>query len=191
MRHGATPWNVANRFQGMTETSINEDGQENARNNAQLLSNYLERKNVEPRAVSVHCSPLLRAQQSAKIIANSLSSRAIVPIIHKEFREISMGHWEGMQNLEVKEKHYEERKRRKADRWNFAPIGGESLQDRSAEVMDCIKTMPSCSVIITHAGIIRIIQHFLGGHEKQSAAAFHMPHEGLLIWESDKTHFLG
>src|SRR4051812_18769460 len=85
LRHGATDWNREGRFQGRTDNPLNDDGIAQAHAAAEKL-----------RAVAlghVVSSPLLRAVQTAEVIAN-LASKTVT--LDQGLIELDFGSFEGM-----------------------------------------------------------------------------------------------
>ncbi len=83
MRHGETNWNVSRRFQGMTDIPLNECGREQAR----LTAHYLS-------SVSWDCaisSPLLRAKETAGIIAQNLQLGEVYIMDELAERDVGSG----------------------------------------------------------------------------------------------------
>src|SRR5262249_47008909 len=90
LRHGATDWNRQGRFQGRTDNPLNDDGIAQAHEAAAKL-----------RAIElghVVSSPLLRAVQTAGIIAN-LTSRTVT--IDQGLIELDFGSFEGKPGREL------------------------------------------------------------------------------------------
>ena len=188
VRHGETPWNASSRYQGTTETAISERGKQQAIKNADLLSQVISQWSVNPEDVKLVTSPLLRARQSSKLIADELAISRNLIQTERAFREIAMGRWQGYNSAQVKERFYLERKTRKTKRWDFAPQGGESLASRATEVRTALEKLSPYTIVVTHAGILRILKHVLGGTPKEEAAGFQMPHVAVHMFESDKWH---
>jgi len=97
VRHGKTDWNVEQRWQGATDTSLNEEGREQARQAALgQLSTMLPIDRV-------YTSPLRRAVETAEIIIQTWKDSGLIaadsdltPIPHEGFKEPSLGPFEGM-----------------------------------------------------------------------------------------------
>lgn len=184
IRHGATQWNEEGRYQGTTETSLSSVGQQQAVQNAQLIAKC----EIPLDELKLISSPLARAQQTSKIIIQSLNLKNGQILTDERLRELAVGRWQGLNSQQVKGNFYEERKSRKRDRWNFKPVGGESLEQRSAEVFSFLNSLSPMTLIITHAGILRIIHHLVFAKPRQQAAALSIPHDRLLIWNGDISH---
>lgn len=65
IRHGLTDWNVARRMQGRTDIPLNDFGRDQAKEAAQQLADG-------PAFDAIVTSPLLRARETAEIIADRL-----------------------------------------------------------------------------------------------------------------------
>ena len=187
VRHGQTDWNAETRYQGITDTTLSEIGIEQARANAALLQSQLRELGIEQDQITLMTSPLLRAKQTATIIGESFTPE-LTPVENKSFRELSMGRWEGLTSHEVKERHCEERKSRKLDRWAFKPLGGESMAERSQVIENALLELPPNTVLVTHCVVLRVIFHLLGGLSEQDATSVETPHVAIWCWKSDKLH---
>ncbi len=61
-RHGETEWNRINRFQGISDISLNAKG----RDQAEALASALKDETID----AIYSSPLTRARETAKAIRN-------------------------------------------------------------------------------------------------------------------------
>ena len=87
MRHGRTDWNVRQKLQGRTDIPLNDEGRAMA-----------EKAREEYRETPLdlcYCSPLSRAEETARIV---LSGRDIPIIRDDRLREMSFGAFEGIEN---------------------------------------------------------------------------------------------
>jgi broad specificity phosphatase PhoE len=91
VRHGQTEWNRVERFRGRYDIPLNSTGLKQA----QLTARYIS-KRWKP--VAVYCSPLERAMQTAKLIAEEfhLSAFSTDGLI-----DIDYGSWQGSTPEEV------------------------------------------------------------------------------------------
>ena len=93
VRHGATVLSAEDRFAGVTDVDLSDEGREQARR----LSERLSAEKIS----AVYASPLDRTVETARILAAPHD----LPVQTCDgFREISHGHWEGMKRGEVEEK---------------------------------------------------------------------------------------
>lgn len=84
-RHGQTDWNIARRYQGQSDTPLNEKGIRQAAQLAKRLSTETIH--------AIYSSDLSRAMNTAKAIA-AFHSLHVQP--DSRLRELSFGDWEGM-----------------------------------------------------------------------------------------------
>jgi broad specificity phosphatase PhoE len=94
LRHGATDWNRQGLFQGRTDNPLNDDGIVQAHAAAEKLRAITLRHVVS--------SPLLRAVQTAEIIAN-IASRTVV--LDHGLIELDFGSFEGQPVRELMKQH--------------------------------------------------------------------------------------
>ena len=94
LRHGATDWNRQGLFQGRTDNPLNDDGIAQAHAAAEKLRAIALRHVVS--------SPLLRAVQTAEIIAN-IASRSVV--LDHGLIELDFGSFEGQPVRELMKRH--------------------------------------------------------------------------------------
>jgi broad specificity phosphatase PhoE len=85
VRHGETDWNRERRFQGHADQPLNDTGREQARVLARTLSSE--------RIDAVYSSDLLRARETAEILAAGLGTEVVAL---QELREIDVGEWQGL-----------------------------------------------------------------------------------------------
>lgn len=90
VRHGETDWNRENRFQGHADTELNDAGREQTRSLALELAGETFR--------AAYSSPLLRAHETALILAASLDLE-VEPA--DELMEVDVGSWSGLTRTQV------------------------------------------------------------------------------------------
>lgn len=156
VRHGQTDWNLARRIQGTTDIPLNETGRADALAAAALLAGEAHH--------AIYASPLVRAQETAQIIADQLALSA--PTTTPDMREREFGEGEGM----LVEQYLE-----RFTNWHTAPAGAESLdtvRDRALAALDAIaresrrRSAPTAEsvIVVTHGGVIRsLLNHASGG----------------------------
>lgn len=173
VRHGQTDWNLARRIQGATDIPLNETGREDARNAAALLSADTHHQ--------VCASPLVRAQETAQIIAQTLGLDE--PELHPELRERSFGEAEGIPVAEYMERY---------GTWHAPVPGSETLAEVGERAMQAIerivrrsrrRSAPAAEsiVIVTHGGLIRAVLERVSGGT--------LPREGQLITNGSTHRF--
>jgi len=135
IRHGATDNNLANppRLQGRKhDPGLSVEGREQARRTGRLLANY-------PIA-GVYSSPLLRAMETAELIAlpHSLPVQPVEDLI-----EVDVGRWEGRSWDDIQQNDPEAYRRFSENPAEHGYAGGENfqqVQDRVAPVFEKLMT---------------------------------------------------
>jgi probable phosphoglycerate mutase len=95
IRHGQTDWNRDGRIQGTSDIPLNETGRQQARDTAAVLLDRMD----PALPVAVAASDLMRARETAEIIADELDLPA--PHLYPELRERNYGAAEGMTGDEI------------------------------------------------------------------------------------------
>lgn len=144
VRHGETEWNKKRIFRGRAEVKLNKRGIEQAKLLSRALSNLEIRR--------IHSSPLSRAKDTAKAIADSHELKVRV---NKSFIDLDYGDWQGFSE-EVVEKQYPHL----YQKWRMHPEGvkipgGESLEEVRVRAVRGLKKIVSRE----KEGIIVIVSH--------------------------------
>ncbi|KMT20934.1 alpha-ribazole phosphatase [Clostridium cylindrosporum] len=159
VRHGETDLNFNKKYQGRIDTSLNQEGINQAKQLKDKLKNFKIDK--------VYTSPLKRTKETLEILLGDNQENIS---IYEEIRiqEIDFGYWDAVSYDKVMlgyEKEYEDFLR---DYKNFTFPGGESFRDfykRCVEfLLDIVDPKSSERVLIaTHGGVIRVfLCHMLG-----------------------------
>jgi broad specificity phosphatase PhoE len=155
-RHGETDWNRDNRFQGHTDTPLNERGR------AQASDLAAELARDQPIA-AIYASPLRRAYETATIVGDSLALQVTaIP----ELREIDTGEWSGLTQSEI-EKQYPDA----WARWREYGRGwerGETYGDLGRRVVPALLSVGERHagariLVVTHGGVIRTALAYAAG----------------------------
>jgi len=101
VRHGQTDWNHDGRIQGRSDIPLNETGREQARATGLALAESGRRFD------GVYASPLVRAMETAALIAGELDMPGPEPVPGLEER--SYGLAEGMTGPEIRERFGDDR----------------------------------------------------------------------------------
>lgn len=164
---------------GKKDVTLSDFGREQATDLKEFFSNI--------DLNSIYSSPLIRAKETAAIIANNKDV-----IIKKDFSEFDIGKWDGMSFAEIKEKYPQEYKDRGENLEHYIVEGGESMamcRDRAlAELWKIINETKKDILIIAHAGVNRaIISWILGISIKES---FQYKHEygsiNIIVFDGKK-----
>jgi probable phosphoglycerate mutase len=146
-RHGETDWNSDRRWQGWADQPLNEVGRAQARE----LGASLADRGID----AVYSSDLLRAAQTARIVAETLG---LTVTVDRGLREVDVGDWSGRvhSDIEALDPEGYERWQNGGKGWN----GGESYEQMGERVVAAILRIalqhPGQSLlIVTHGGSIR------------------------------------
>lgn len=156
VRHGETDWNLENKIQGQTDTSINDNGREQAKELAERIKEELGG------IKRIYSSRQKRALETAQIIGRMLS---VSPIVQQGLEEICLGAWEGYTWKQVKEIFSEEYQIWHQNRRYQVPPKGESYQqllDRLLPALDDIIRKEGQDVlIVTHSAVIMTLMSYV------------------------------
>ncbi|MFA7252670.1 MAG: histidine phosphatase family protein [Candidatus Paceibacterota bacterium] len=150
IRHGETTGDIENRYGGNYNDHLSAKGIEQSGLAAKTLSN----KGIEV----IFSSPLIRAQETAEIIASKINCQMITEDDLKERNQY--GILTGMKKEEAKEKYPREVELLK-DRLNTIE-GAESYEDFSNRIMAVSRKIIEDSnyktiAIVSHGGLFRVL----------------------------------
>jgi broad specificity phosphatase PhoE len=159
VRHGATVLSAEDRFAGVTDVELSEEGREQARRLAERLS--------QEKISAVYASPLGRTVETARILA---APHDLEVQTRDGFREISHGHWEGMTRRDVEKQFPEEIAEWEKDPYTFAPVGGESGLAVTARALPAlihlVREHPGENIlVVSHKATIRLLLSSLLGFD--------------------------
>lgn len=156
-RHGQTTWNAENRFQGQTDIPLNEIGEAQAERAARMVAAFRPEKIVS--------SDLRRALHTAAPLARLTG----LPVTQdKHLRERGGGSWEGLTDVEIRERY-------PAERASWNPPDGETraaVADRVSGALARVAEQVGeggLAVVVSHGAAIRLgMERFLGLTDAQS-----------------------
>ena len=155
VRHGETDWNRDGRWQGGSDTRLNDVGREQARALAQQLDGEID---------VLYSSDLARARETAEIVAAKLGLEVR---LDPRLRERGFGSWEGLTTTEIEERFADAHRRWLAGEGAGAD-DAEAFEDFSARVedflSDVLRLHPGEEVlVVSHGGSIRVIHALAAG----------------------------
>lgn len=161
IRHGQTDWNLRNLIMGQMDIPLNKYGVQQAQHAAEKLQNITIR--------AIVTSPLLRAHQTASIIAEKLQ---LPMIVHADLKEAHFGQQEGRQKND--DFWY--------DRWkNGECHGGESYETFNTRIVrgmhEILSSHAGPVLIVAHGGLYMTIREMLQAHHDISncSIVYHEP----------------
>lgn len=163
-RHGETDDNLPpQRFQGFTDTPLNDTG----RAQAHELAERMDGDGIR----TLWSSDLIRARETAEIVGRRIG---LEPQLDARLREGARGRWEGhlMRDIERQEPELYAHWRRGGAEFRFP--GGESLAEQQQRVtaalieIHAVASQPA--LVVCHGGSIRVI---LCERDPRGLDAFH------------------
>jgi broad specificity phosphatase PhoE len=153
-RHGETDWNSEGRWQGHSDTPLNERGRAQARE----LAAQLDHVDV------VYASDLARSRETAEIAAGHLG---VELHLDPRLRERSFGAWEGLTAGEIEERFVDEHRRWQSGE-GFGADDAEPFDAFAARIHafldDVLERHPDEEVlVVAHGGSIRVIHALATG----------------------------
>ncbi len=176
VRHGETPWNAERRIQGHTDIGLDEEGVHQAILAARWLAASPDRPAV------LYSSDLLRARMTAEHLARSLE---LPVLLAPELRERRYGFFEGLTYDEARARHPEDYTAFEHRLPDYAfPRGGESLRSFHERVTRRLQAIAVAHpgqivAIVTHGGVLDIINRFVRGNPLETPRDFQIPNAGL------------
>ncbi|MEI8104366.1 MAG: histidine phosphatase family protein [Actinomycetes bacterium] len=143
-RHGQTDWNLEHRWQG--DPPLNDTGRAQAR----ALADALRGEQLD----GIYCSDLLRASETAEIIAGQ-SKLGIT--VDARLREIDVGEWMGLTSPELQGRYPEGYARYCSGSAGWDE--GESYDEMGVRVVEGLRAIAlahpqSRFLVVTHAGVM-------------------------------------
>lgn len=176
VRHGETDWNRKRRMQGWKDIPLNEKGRKEASETG------LKLKTITFHAI--YSSPLLRAWETAQIIAHHHNKTVMK---EDAFKEGNFGIFEGISWDDIgKHPKYIEGIARYG-RFEFQPPKGESRKQLYERVTKRLNELALTHVdetvlIVAHGGVVRTIATHLG-HIDKNDVRFYLPNAGYISFE--------
>ena len=162
-RHGQTAYNHEGRFQGHLAVPLDATGREQAAALAEVAAG------VE--IVSLWCSPLLRARETAAVVAARIG---LEPAEDARFAETDTGDWTDRSFADVSAEDPDGFARFQRSDPSFRYPGGESFAEQSARVqagLADLRARPSLlpALVVCHRGVIRLALAVALGDEAAGA----------------------
>jgi len=162
IRHGETDWNATGRFQGTQDIPLNDKGRDQAVAAGGVLGDLLRREGREAAGLAYVSSPLGRARVTMELVRGALGLPPVDYAVDTRLREITYGAWEGFTLKQMEQSDAQVYAARHADRWNVAPLGGESYAGRLPFITDWVGSLTQDTVAVGHVGTARTLFVALG-----------------------------
>lgn len=197
-RHGATTASAEDRFAGMMDIELSDEGKRQADALGRRLAN-------QPLA-AVYASPLRRTLDTA---ARATGGRQLAIHPRDGLKEISYGHWEGLTRDQVASRYAGEYRQWTTDPFTLAPESGESGVVVMARGLPVIREVVerhegSVVLVVSHKATIRLILCAVLGIDPRgyrdrfeqepgclNAVDFADPVRARLMLYNDTSHYAG
>jgi broad specificity phosphatase PhoE len=151
VRHGALVTSDEWRYVGHRDVELSDTGR------AQI-SALARRLNAVP-FNAVYCSDLVRTVESARMLS---AACGLEPVACPEFREINIGHWEGLTLADILDRFQEEFNARTREIASFRIKGGESFDDVRARALPRLERLlhenaGGTVLLVAHGGLNRVV----------------------------------
>ncbi len=176
IRHGETDWNKRGILQGWLDVPINDHGREQAQQMALAL--------YDAGIDVVWSSPLVRALETATIIANTL--QVVRPSVHDGLKERNFGAIQGIPKDELAELNPAQLEQilRRNPAAQF--VGGESMDEFAERVLGAISTIGKGNLgkrvlLVTHGWVLDVVTRHVSGFPRDAVLAV-KPKNGDSVW---------
>jgi broad specificity phosphatase PhoE len=187
VRHGETDWNLAQRYQGQRDIPLNATGRAQAARNGHTLANALADRSA---ALDYVSSPLVRARETMEIMRGALGLPAPGYRTEARLSEIHYGHWEGQLWNELPDIDPQGFAARKADMWNWQPLGGESYRLLSERIAGWLDGVERDAVVVAHGGVMRVLRGQIQRLEPAETLALPVPQDKVLVVDTGRVRWL-
>ena len=177
VRHGETDWNAVRRYQGQTDTPLNDKGRAQAARNGRELGRILDGRLA---AFDFVASPLSRTAETMRIIRREMGLEPDTFARDDLLKEINFGHWEGQIWDELPTSDPDEFAARKADPYRWRPRNGESYEDLGKRVEGWLAKLERDTVAVSHGGVSRVVRGHVLGVDWGEIHALDVPQDKVL-----------
>jgi len=156
VRHGETVWNVEHRYQGQSDTALNDAG----RSQAAALGRRLADVAID----AAYSSDLRRSWDTAQAIraARMNGSSALSLQADPRLRELQFGAWEGLTRDEIAARHADSLRAWQSGSLDAQLPGGESVRSAAGRIRAALDEITrrhadQTVLIVSHGGTLQIM----------------------------------
>ena len=154
IRHGQTDWNVAGRWQGHTDTPLNDVGRSQAQAMAARLATW-------PKIDAIYSSNLQRAAMTAAALGEQLG---IDPVLDSRWRERHLGQFQGLTRKQIRAQFPEVLANKKGG-IDKVPDGEHQrpFNERAAQAFEWLlaRHENETAVAVTHGGFLHAMLQYV------------------------------
>lgn len=177
VRHGETDWNAIRRYQGQTDTPLNERGRGQAARNGRELAKLVKERD----GVQFVASPLQRTSDTMRILRREMMLEPEDFLREDRLKEIHFGHWEGLVWDELPTLDPVEFQARRDNPFRWRPRGGESYEDLAERVRSWLESLDRDTVAVSHGGVSRVVRGHVLGLDWEEIPHLEVPQDKVLV----------
>ena len=182
LRHGESQWNLENRFTGWVDVPLSPKGIEEARQAGEKLRGF-----TFDRAFT---SVLSRANETLRIVLETLGQSAIPIEKDKALNERMYGELQGLNKAETAKKYGDAQVKIWRRSYDVKPPGGESLKDTAERALPYYEKMikpyllkGETIIIAAHGNSLRALVMELDQLSKEEVLELNIPTGAPLLYE--------
>ena len=185
VRHGETDYNATGRLQGQRDIPLNGRGRAQASAIGRALAKAMPEAIAALEAASAFAaSPLVRTRQTMELARTALGLAPQRYALEPALKELTFGEWEGLTWPQVAKRDPAGARAREADKWNFAPPGGESYAMLAERLQPWLDSLQADCFVVSHGGVARALMTLIAGVNPSAA-------ENADIWQGKAILFEG
>jgi probable phosphoglycerate mutase len=186
IRHGECEHNLEGKIAGQNDSPLTSRGCDQAHTTGTLLKQIVP----DPSSLAFFASPLHRACTTMELVRESAGLTSLGYLCDHRLMEVDCGENTWLTWPEI-EKRAEQDPVWHSDRWRYAHPGGESLVDLEQRVSIFLGTLDRDAVIVTHAGVVRMIRKLVLGLSRDLTLEYHPPNAGIMRLSGGTETFFG
>jgi probable phosphoglycerate mutase len=185
VRHGETDYNSEGRLQGQRDIPLNGRGRAQASAIGRALRTAMPEAIAALEAAEAFvASPLARTRETMELARAGLGLPPERYGLEPALKELTFGEWEGLTWPQVWSRDPAGARAREADKWNFAPPGGESYAMLAQRLQPWLDSRDGDCFVVSHGGVARALMTLIAGVSPQAA-------ENAEIWQGRAILFEG
>lgn len=169
-RHGQTQWNIEKRICGRADIPLTEEGY----NQAVLLAE--QAKMLTDPITQVICSPLIRAKETAQIVANQLG---LPVIVDERLIEMDFGIYD---SLPIQTKEFQNRR----IEFSLPFEQGESILDVAGRIYPLLAELTNqekdIPLLVSHNAVSRVVDNYFNGKTMSEFLSFNIENTELVAY---------
>ena len=188
VRHGLTDWNAEGRFQGQTDTDINETGRRQADRNGARLAELIG----TGEGFDFVASPKRRTRETMERVRVAMGLPRDGYRTDDRLIEMHYGDWERSTLAEIERRMPGSSEAREGDKWHYRPPGeqAESYQLLAERISPWLAELKQPTLCVTHGGIIRVLFRLIEDWPTEAACKDPVPQDRVLELKDGRLRWL-